>query len=173
MNASLRHTATSLFAAIASCVCCAAPALAQGAAPAPAAAAAAPAPGYGGNAMAPKKGGRAAHRAGEEKLLGAPQEYSSPTDLPRRNTVDAQQAALLDEQRMSVTAAGPGGQAAPLKGQRNKAPVAAANGNARGAARPRPNANDAMLPAGAAKTTYADPYDLTGTGKHGVYRSPW
>ncbi|RDJ98643.1 hypothetical protein [Paraburkholderia lacunae] len=175
MNTSLRHAVTSLFAAIASCVC-AAPALAQGAAgapAAPAARAAAPAPGYGGNAMAPKKDGRAAHRASEEQLLGAPQEYGSPTDLPRRNTVDAQQAALLDEQRMSMTATGPGGQPAPLKGQRNKAPLAAANGKARGAAQARPNANDAMLPAAAAKTTYADPYDLTGTGKRGVYRSPW
>ena len=171
MNTSLRHTATSLFVAIAWCA--AVPALAQTAAPAPVApaAAAATAPGYGGiNAAAPKNG-RAAHRASEEKLLGAPQEYGA-ADAPQRNTADAQQAALLDEQRMSVTGAGPGALPAPGKGQRIKAP-AAANGNARVAGQPRPTANDALMPAAAAKATYADPYDLTGSGKHGVYRSPW
>lgn len=121
------------------------------------------------NVAAPKNG-RAAHRASEEKLLGAPQEYGA-ADAPQRNTADAQQAALLDEQRMSVTGAGPGALAAPGKGQRIKVP--AANGNARVAGQPRPTANDALMPATAAKATYADPYDLTGTGKHGVYRSPW
>lgn len=167
MNISLRHTATSLFAAIA---WCAVPAFAQMAAPAaPAAPAAATAPGYGMNAAAPQNG-RVAHRASEEQLLGAPQEYGA--DTLQRNTADAQQAALLDEQRMSVTRQGPGAPAAPGKGQRLKAP-AAANGNARVAGQRRPTANDALMPATAAKTTYADPYDPTGTGKHGVYRSPW
>ncbi|MFP3565377.1 hypothetical protein [Paraburkholderia sp. SIMBA_030] len=172
MNIPLGHTATSLLVAIAWCA--AVPALAQTAAPAPAApaATAATAPGYGGgtNTVAPKNG-RAAHRASEEKLLGAPQEYGT-ADAPQRNTVDAQQAALLDEQRMSMTGRAPGALPPRGKGQRFKAP-AAANGNARVAGQPRPTANDALMPAAAAKATYADPYNLTGTGNHGVYRSPW
>jgi hypothetical protein len=57
------------------------------------------------------------------------------------------------------------------KGQRNKAPRAAANGKVRVAGQPGgPNAADGLMPEGAARATYANPYD---PGKHAVYRSPW
>lgn len=167
----LRHTTTSLFLAIATF---AAPALAQNAAPAPAPATAAPglaataATGYGTPRPAAAANARGARHKSEDQLLGAPPQYGSP-DAQQGNTADAQQAALLDEQRMTVT----GGQPALGNGLRNKAP-GAANGKVQAAGQPgRPNAANSLMPAGAAKTTYADPYDPTGPGKHSVYRSPW
>jgi hypothetical protein len=166
MTISFRHTTTSLLLAIATC---AAPAIAQNAAPAPAAPAlaATAATGYYGvpTAAAPANPG-AAHRNSEAQLLGAPREYGSP-DAQQGNTADAQQAALLDEQRMTVLG-GQGAQPAVGKGQRNKA-QAAANGKVRVAGQPG-DPNAALMPEGAAKTTYADPYD---PGKHAVYKSPW
>ena len=168
MTFSFPHTTTSLFIAIAMY---AAPALAQNAAPAPAAApalAATAATSYATPAAAaPAKPG-VAHRKSEAQLLGAPREYGSP-DAQQDNTADAQQAALLDEQRMTVLG-GQGGQPALGKGQRNKA-QAGANGKVRVAGQPGgPNAAAGLMPDGAAKTTYADPYD---PGKHAVYKSPW
>ena len=164
MTISFRHTRTSLLLAIATC---AAPALAQNAAPAPPLAATA-ATSYGTPTAAAPANPGAAHRNNEAKLLGAPRDYGSP-DAQQGNTADAQQAALLDEQRMTVLG-GQGGQPAVGKAQRNKAP-AAANGKVRVAGQPgRPNAADGLMPDGAAKTTYADPY---APGKHAVYKSPW
>jgi len=164
MTISFRHTTTSLLLAIATC---AAPAIAQNAAPAPAAPAlaATAATSYGvPTAAAPANPG-AAHRNSEAQLLGAPREYGSP-DAQQGNTADAQQAALLDEQRMTVLG-GQGAQPAG-RGQRNKA-QAAANGKVRVAGQPG-DPNAALMPEGAAKTTYSDPYD---PGKHAVYKSPW
>ncbi|CAE6824216.1 hypothetical protein [Paraburkholderia domus] len=166
MTISFRHTTTSLFLTIATC---AAPALAQNAAPAAPTLAATAATSYGTPAPAAPANPGAAHRNNEAKLLGAPRDYGSP-DAQQGNTADAQQAALLDEQRMTVLGGGQGGQPAVGKGQRNKA-QAAANGKVRVAGQPGgPNAANALMPEGAAKTTYADPYD---PGKHAVYRSPW
>lgn len=172
MTTSFRHSATCTFLAIASC---AMPVFAQNAAPNPAAPApafAAPAAtGYGAPVQAPADR-RAAHRTSEQALLGAPPEYSAD-GMKQGNTDDAQRAALLDEQRMTVTGPGQGAKAGLAKGQR-KAP-AAANGQANGQARvpgqpARPNAAEGLTPQGAAKAAYADPYDA---GKHAVYRSPW
>lgn len=121
--------------------------------------------GYGAAAPAPVD--RAAkNRNNEQLLLGAPREYGDGG--MQDNTDDAQRAALLDQQRMTVT----GGQPAPAGKAQRKAP-AAANGQVRVAGQPGPgrqNAGDGLLPAGAAKNTYADPY---GTSKRSVYRSPW
>ncbi|MFL9914487.1 hypothetical protein PQR75_03550 [Paraburkholderia fungorum] len=167
MITTLRHTRTSLLLAIATCAACAvcaAPALAQNAAPAPAAPAlaATAATSYGTPAPAARAKPGDARRKSEAQLLGAPRDYGSP-DAQQGNTADAQQAALLDEQRMTVL-----GGAQPAV--RNKAP-AAANGKVRVAGQPgRPNAADGLMPDGAAKTTYADPY---APGKHAVYKSPW
>lgn len=167
MTISFRHTTTSLLLAIATC---SAPALAQNAAPAAAPAAptlaATAATAYGTPTPAARANPGAAHRNSEAQLLGAPHEYGSP-GAQQGNTADAQQAALLDEQRMTVLG---GGQPAVGKGQRNK-PQAAANGKVRVAGQPGgPNAADGLMPEGAARTTYANPYD---PGKHAVYRSPW
>lgn len=167
----LRHTTTSLFLAIATF---AAPALAQNAAPATAAPgpAATAATGYGTPRPAAAANARGVRQKHEDQLLGAPRQYGTP-DAQQGNTDDAQQAALLDEQRMTVLGGGAGGQPALGKGLRNKAP-GAANGKVQAAGQPgRPNAANGLMPAGAAKTTYADPYDPTGPGKHSVYRSPW
>jgi hypothetical protein len=167
MITTLRHTRTSLLLAIATCAACAvcaAPALAQNAAPAPAAPAlaATAATSYGTPAPAARAKPGDARRKSEAQLLGAPRDYGSP-DAQQGNTADAQQAALLDEQRMTVL-----GGAQPAV--RNKAP-AAANGKVRVAGQPgRPNAADGLMPDGAAKATYADPY---APGKHAVYKSPW
>lgn len=152
MSTSIRHAATWMLVAAAAC---AAPAFAQNnAAPA--------ANGYGAAAPAPVD--RAAkNRNKEQLLLGAPREYGDGG--MQGNTEDAQRAALLDQQRMTLT----DGQPAPGKAQRK--PPAAANGQLRVAGQPgRPNAGDNLLPAGEAKNTYADPY---GTSKRSVYRSPW
>jgi hypothetical protein len=162
----LRHTAISLFVAIAAC---AVPAFAQNAAPAPAAPAAAATTNYGTKAPTPADR-QLARRNSEADLLGAPNPYGT-ADAVKGNTVDTQQAALLDEQRMRVTGGGPGALTAQGKG--NKAP-AAANGQVRVAGQAgRANAADGLMPATAAKNTYADPYDTSGPGKHAVYRSPW
>jgi hypothetical protein len=169
MTISFRHTTPLLFLAIATY---AVPALAQNAAPAPAAAptlGATAATSYETPAAAAPVDQAAARRNSEAQLLGAPREYGSP-DAQQGNTADAQQAALLDEQRMKVLGGGQGEQPAAGKAQRNKA-LAAANGRVRVAAQPGgPNATAGLMPEGAAKTTYADPYDA---GKHAVYRSPW
>lgn len=158
MTTSLRHTATWMFLAIASC---AVPAFAQNAAPdraAPAPAATA-VNGYGVNAQLPANR-RAAHRDSEKALLGSPNPYGK--DNVQGNTDDAQRAALLDTQRMTVLGGGQGAKPALGKGQR-KVQAAGQPG--------RPNqANAALAADGTAKTTYADPYSA---GKHGVYRSPW
>jgi hypothetical protein len=164
MITTLRHTRTSLLLAIATCAACAAPALAQNAAPAPAAPtlAATGATSYATPAPAARVKPADARRNSETQLLGAPRDYGSP-DAQKGNTVDAQQAALLDEQRMTVL-----GGAQPAM-RNNKAP-GAANGKARVAGQPgRPNAADGLMPAGAAKNTYADPY----ASKQTVYKSPW
>lgn len=167
MTLSFRHTTTSLLLAITTC---AGPALAQNAAPAPVAPtlAATAATAYGTPTPAARANPGAAHRTSEAQLLGAPREYGSP-DAQQGNTADAQQAALLDEQRMTVLGGGRGEQPAVGKGQRNKAQ--AANGKVRVAGQAGgPNAADGLMPEGAARATYADPYD---PGKHAVYRSPW
>ncbi|MFM0152603.1 hypothetical protein [Paraburkholderia sediminicola] len=169
MTISFRHTTRSLLLAIATC---AVPALAQNAPPVAAAPtlAATAATAYGTPTPAARANPGAAHRNSEAQLLGAPHEYGSP-DAQQGNTADAQQAALLDEQRMTVLGGGQGGQPAVGKGQRNKAAQAAANGKVRVAGQPGgPNAADGLMPEGAARATYADPYD---PGKHAVYRSPW
>lgn len=163
MITTLRHARTSLLLAIATCAC-AAPALAQNAAPAPAAPAlaATAATSYGTPAPTARAKPGDARRNSEAQLLGAPRDYGSP-DAQKGNTADAQQAALLDEQRMTVL-----GGAQPAV--RNKAP-GAANGKVRVAGQPgRPNAAAGLMPESAAKNTYADPY---ATGKHAVYKSPW
>lgn len=164
MITSFRHTPTILFLAIATY---AAPALAQNAAPAPAAPAlaATASTSYSAPTAAARANPGAAHRISEEQLLGAPREYGSP-DAQQGNTDDAQQAALLDEQRMTVL----GGAQPAVRKQPNKA-QAAGNGKVRVAGQPGgPNAADRLMPDGAAKTTYADPFDA---GKHAVYKSPW
>ncbi|MFM0737806.1 hypothetical protein PQQ51_11240 [Paraburkholderia xenovorans] len=157
MNRSLRHTSTALAVAIAAC---AAPVFAQNAAPKAAAPAATTAT-YGTAAPTPVDR-QAARRKKEQGLLGAPREYGTPG--AGNDTADAQQADLLDEQRMRVGGGGAqgGGMPAPGKAARNnKAPADA------------PKAGDNLMAAGAAKSTYADPYGTTGAGKRAVYRSPW
>ncbi|MFM0559361.1 hypothetical protein [Paraburkholderia sediminicola] len=167
MTIPFRHITPSLLLAIATH---AVPALAQNAAaPAPAAPAlaATAATSYGTPAPAARANPGAAHRNSEAQLLGAPRDYGSP-GAQQGNTADAQQAALLDEQRMTVLG---GAQPAVRKGQPNKAQAAAGNGKARVAGQPGgPNAAARLMPDGAAKTTYADPFDA---GKHAVYKSPW
>ncbi|MFC6313068.1 hypothetical protein, partial [Paraburkholderia dipogonis] len=124
--------------------------------------------GYGLNAQLPANR-RAAHRSSEQALLGAPNPYS--TDGAQGDTNDAQRAALLDTQRMTVLGGDQAAQPAVGKGKgKGKAP-AAANGQLRVAAQPgRPNAAAGVVtPEGAARTTYTDPY----ASKQGVYRSPW
>jgi hypothetical protein len=111
MNTSLRHTATWMLLAIGSC---AMPAFAQKAAPEPAPAATA-VNAYGVNAQLPANR-RAAHRDSEKALLGSPNPYG--TDNMQGNTDDAQRAALLDTQRMTVLGGGQGAQPAVGKGQR-------------------------------------------------------
>lgn len=171
MTTLLRHTATGMFLAIASC---AMPVFAQNAAPKPAApgpAVAATTPTGYGAPLPPPVDRRAAQRTSEQTLLGAPQEYSAD-GMAQGNTDDAQRTALLNEQRMTVTGPGQAAKAGPAKGLR-KAPAAngQANGQARVAGQPaRQNAADGLMPQGAAKAAYADPYDA---GKHAVYRSPW
>lgn len=168
MTISFRQTSTSLFLVMAAY---AAPALAQNAAPAPAAPvlAATASTSYGTPpAAAPAKPG-VAHRKSEADLLGAPRDYGSP-DAQQGVTADAQQAALLDEQRMTVLG-GQGAQPALGKVQRNNKLPAGANGKVRVAGQPGgPNAVDGLMPDGAARSTYADPY---APGKHAVYKSPW
>lgn len=147
------------------------PAFAQNAGPNAAAAALPPAAtaanGYGLNAQLPANR-RAAHRSSEQALLGSPNPYS--TDGAQGNTNDAQRAALLDSQRMTVLGGDQAAQPAVGKGKvKGKAP-AAANGQVRVAAQPgRPNAAAGLTPEGAARATYTDPY----ASKQGVYRSPW
>ncbi len=107
-----------------------------------------------------------ANRNSETQLLGAPRDYGSP-DAQQGNTADAQQAALLDEQRMTVLGGSAAGRAQSSPTRRRPP----ANGKVRVAGQPGgPNAADRLMPDGAAKTTYADPYD---PGKHAVYKSPW
>ncbi|MET3230425.1 UNVERIFIED_ORG: hypothetical protein ABIC54_002619 [Burkholderia sp. 1263] len=152
----LRRTVISMLLAIATS---AMPAFAQNAATAPAAGPApAAAAGYGGAAQAPANR-RAKHQDREQKLLGAPRQYSLD-DAPLGKAGDAQQT-LLDERRMTVLG---GGKPAPGKGQprAGQVPVAAKPGRAKAA--------EALLPEGAARNAYADPY---ATGKRPVYRSPW
>lgn len=169
MIISLRHITPSLFLAVAAY---AAPVLAQNAAaPAPAAPAlaATAATSYATPAPAARVNPGVAHRNSEAQLLGAPHQYGSP-DAQQGYTADNQQAALLDEQRMTVLGGARPAVRNALKGQPNKA-QAAANGKARVTGQPGgPNAAAALMPEGAAKTTYADPYDA---GKHAVYKSPW
>jgi hypothetical protein len=188
MTNSIRHTATCMFVAVATC---ALPAFAQNNA-APAAPAATAINDYGAGLPAPGDR-RAKNRDNEQELLGAPPEYGGG-DTPQDNTDDAQRAALLDEQRMTVTDGGAGAQRAPRNAQR-KAP-GAANGQMRAAGQGRPNAAggqqpqdaaknpgqmrvagqgrptaaEGLLPQGAATNTYADPF---GGGKRAIYRSPW
>ncbi|AXL52834.1 hypothetical protein DSC91_006006 [Paraburkholderia caffeinilytica] len=170
MNISLRPMTSSLLIAIATY---AAPALAQNAAaPAPAAPAlaATAATSYGTPAPAARAKPGTANRNSEAQLLGAPRDYGSP-DAQQGNTADAQQAALLDEQRMTVLGGARPALPAVRKGQQPNKAQAAANGKVRVAGQPgRPNAADGLMPEGAAKNTYADPYN---TGKHAVYKSPW
>jgi hypothetical protein len=166
MMTTLRHTRTSLLLAIATC---ATPALAQNAAPAAAAQpalAATAATSYGTPApVAAAKPGDA-NRNREMQLLGAPRDYGS-LDEQKGNTADAQRAALLDDQRMTVLGGAP---PAVRKGQRKPA-QAAGNDKLRLAGQPgRPNAADGLMPDGAAKNTYADPY---AAGNKPVYKSPW
>ena len=165
MTISFRHITPPLLLAIATY---AVPALAQNAAaPAPAAPAlaATAATSYGTPAPAARANPGAAHRNSEAQLLGAPRDYGSP-DAQQGNTADAQRAALLDEQRMTVL----GGAQPAVRKQPNKA-QAAGNGKVRVAGQPGgPNAAARLMPDGAAKTTYADPFDA---GKHAVYKSPW
>lgn len=167
MTNSFRHTATGMILAIASC---AMPVFAQNAAPKPAApgpAVAATTPTGYGAPLPPPVDRRAAQRTSEQTLLGAPQEYSAD-GMTQGNTDDAQRTRLLNEERMTVTGPGQRAKAGPAKGPR-KAP--AENGQAPIAGRPaRQNAADGLMPQGAAKAAYADPYDA---GKHAVYRSPW
>ncbi|MGF6900931.1 hypothetical protein [Paraburkholderia sp. GAS348] len=153
MTTPIRLAATWMLVAVATC---AAPAFAQNSA----ATAAIPGNAYGAEAPVPF-GQTEKNRNREQQLLGAPREYSDGDGGTQRNIDHAQR----DEQRMTVT----GGQPASGKGQR-KAP-AGAHDPLRGAAQPgRPNAGADLLPAGAAKNAYADPY---GAGKRSVYRSPW
>lgn len=165
MTIPFRHIAPSLLLAIATY---AVPALAQNAAaPAPAAPAlaATAATSYGTPAPAARAKPGVANRNSETQLLGAPRDYGSP-DAQQGNTADAQQAALLDEQRMTVL----GGAQPAVRKQPNKA-QAAGNGKVRVAGQQGgPNAANRLMPDGAAKTTYADPFDA---GKHAVYKSPW
>ncbi|WGS50574.1 hypothetical protein LFL96_03435 [Paraburkholderia sp. D15] len=143
-----------------------------------AAPAAAPvATGYGINAPAPVDR-MAKQRASEQTLLGAPREYSSD-DLKQGDTEDAQRTALLNEQRMKVLGNAQGAQGGQPNlgkgvGKGNVKANAAANGAAQfrvaDQANAPVNAADALMPAGAAKNTYADPY---ATRKGTVYRSPW
>lgn len=168
MTIPFRHTTSLLLLTFATC---ATPALAQNAAPAPAAPvlAATGSTSYGTPAAAAPVNPGTAHRKSEADLLGAPRDYGSP-DAQQGNTAAAQQAALLDEQRMTVLG-GQGAQPAVGKAQRNNKLPAGANGKVRVAGQPGgPNAVDGLMPEGAAKTTYADPY---APGKHAVYKSPW
>ncbi|TCG00702.1 hypothetical protein BZM26_11195 [Paraburkholderia strydomiana] len=164
MTTSLQRTATCMLVLAAAC---AGPALAQNAAPARAPAMTATAPtGYGAPQQAPIDR-RAIQRKREQKLLGAPDGYGA-ADARGGNIDDARRAALMDEQRMTVI----GGEQAGQQGAagKRKAP-AAANGQLRMAdAAPGQRAADKLLPDGAAKAAYTDPY---ATGKRSVYRSPW
>lgn len=163
MTTLLRHTAIPLLLAGAIST---GPVLAQNAPPA--AQDAAPAATARIGAAAAPADPRARQRKKEQQLLGAPNEYGA-AGAQGADTDNAQQAALLDEQRMQVMGGAQGGARAPAKGQRNVAPVAnAANAQAGGV-----TAAGALTQAGAAKTTYADPFDANGTGKHAVYKSPW
>lgn len=155
MDLMLRRTVISMLLAIATS---AMPAFAQNAAPAAGPAPAAAAAGYGGAAQAPANR-RAKHQDREQKLLGAPRKYSLD-DAPLGKAGDAQQT-LLDERRMTVLGSG---KPAPGKGKprAGQVPVAVKPGRAKAA--------EALLPEGAARNAYADPY---ATGKRPVYRSPW
>jgi len=109
----------------------------------------------------------AVQRKREQKLLGAPDGYvaGNPQDA---NIDNGRRAALLDEQRMTVTDGEQAGKPGAA-GKRKAPPVA--NGQLRVAdAAARPRADDKLVPQGAAKATYADPYTM---GKRSVYRSPW
>jgi len=161
MTTTLRHTA---YCALFVTAAYAAPAFAQNAAPARAPAMTATAPtGYGAPVPAPIDR-RATQRKREQKLLGAPDAYDAGV-AQNGNLDDARRAALLDEQRMTANAVAQGGpQGAAVK---RKAP----DGQLRVAdAAARPRAAEKLLPEGAAKATYSDPY---ATGKRSVYRSPW
>ncbi|HZZ10019.1 MAG TPA: hypothetical protein VFE79_04965 [Paraburkholderia sp.] len=163
MTITLRHTATWLLLATASITMSA---LAQNAPAAGQDAATAAGPQIGGATAPAGVNPRVKQRRSEQQLLGAPNEYGA-AGAQGADTADAQQAALLDEGRMRVI----GGAPAPAKGQR-KAPA----GNAQGAAAAQAGgvtAAGALMPTGAARATYADPFDATGAGKHTVYRSPW
>lgn len=165
---SLRHLAAWTFLAVASS---AVPAFAQNAAPNPAATARPPAAtaanGYGLNAQLPADR-RAANRASEQGFLGSPNPYGS--DDAQGNTNDAQRAALLDTQRMTMLGGDQAAQPAVGKGKGQRKAPAAANGQVRVAGQPgRPNAAAGLTPDGATRATYTDPY----ASKQGVYRSPW
>ncbi|AXF06993.1 hypothetical protein CUJ91_03050 [Paraburkholderia graminis] len=160
MTTLIRHTAHCMLLLTA---VCAAPAFAQKAAPAMTATAPT---GYGAPAPAPVDR-RAVQRKREQKLLGAPDGYvaGNPQDA---NIDNGRRAALLDEQRMTVTDGEQAGKPGAA-GKRKAPPVA--NGQLRVAdAAARPRADDKLVPQGAAKATYADPYTM---GKRSVYRSPW
>lgn len=161
MTTTLRHTAycTLLFTAA-----YAAPTLAQNAAPARAPAMTATAPtGYGAPVPAPVDR-RATQRKREQSLLGAPDAYDVGI-AQNGNLDDARRTALLDEQRMTANGSAQGGQ--PGAALKRKAP----DGQLRVAdAAARPRAAEKLLPEGAARATYSDPY---ATGKASVYRSPW
>lgn len=158
MNTPIRLAAASLLTAV---VTCGPPAFAQN----NAATAATTDSIYSAESPAPF-GQTEKNRDPEQQSLGTKHAYGDGNGGPQRNFDDAQRAALLDEQRMTI----PDGQTAAGKKGRPKAP-AAANDPLRVAAEPgRPNTGAASRPAGAAKNAYPDPY---GTGGRPLYRSPW
>lgn len=155
MTTPIRHAAAWMLSAVASC---AAPAYAQN----NAATAAMTASADGTETSVPFDQTER-NRNREQQLLGTPREFGDSGT--QHNIDDAQRAALLDGQHVTVTAGQPARRTSP-----SKAPTAA-NGPLRAVAQQpgRPNAGPA-LPAGATKNPYADPY---GAGKRSVYRSPW
>lgn len=165
MNHSIRHTATSMCVAIATCAACATPAFAQNAAQA-----VAPAANDNGVAMQAPPDRLAKNRIKEQSLLGAPRDYGSG-DTPQLSLGDAQRTAIPDEQRMTMNGDGQAAQAArPAVGKGQRKAPGAANGAMRVAGQPgRPNAADGLTPEGATRNAYADPY----ASKRAVYRSPW
>ena len=68
----------------------------------------------------PRADARTRQRKKEQQLLGAPNEYGA-AGAQGADTDNAQQAALLNEQRMQVMGGAQGGARAPAKVQRNAA----------------------------------------------------
>ncbi|MCC8401261.1 hypothetical protein LJ655_05010 [Paraburkholderia sp. MMS20-SJTN17] len=168
MNNSIRHAAGCLFVAVTTY---ALPAFAQynvdNVEPATPDAAALNDDGAGLPAPA---GRRATNRPGEQQPPGAPAEYGGG-DTPQGDTGEAQRAAPLGQQRVTVTNGGAGARRARDDAKR-KTP-ATDNGQMRVAGQPGPagpTAAEARPLQGAPKNVYADPYDA---GKHPIYRSPW